>query len=74
MAKIDYKSVIWEATKEPLRLLAIALIPIFITLFTNLPYTWTAVIIILLRYIDSLLHEIGKVKKDDILITGLTRF
>ena len=74
MAKIDYKNAIWEATKEPLRLVVIALIPILIAMFTELSYTWAAAAIVVLRFIDSVMHELGKVKKSDILLGGLTRF
>ena len=68
------KKAIWEATKEPLRLIAIALIPFIIAYFVDLPYEWAAVMIVVLRFIDKLLHELGKAKKDDLLKGGLTRF
>jgi len=51
---------IWEAVKEPLRLLVLAVIPFAIAYFTELNYEWAAVITVVLRFIDKLLHEVGK--------------
>lgn len=68
------KEILWEAIKEPLRLMVLAIIPLLLSYFANLPYEWAGVLIVLLRLIDSILHEVGKAKKDETLITGLTRF
>ena len=72
------KQALWEATKEPLRLLVLAVIPFGIAYFTELPYEWAGIITFLLRYIDKLLHEIGKAEvtksENNLLIKGLTRF
>ena len=74
MAKINYKAAIIEACKEPLRLLVLSIVPILIAMLTDVPYEWAGIMIVLLRLLDSLMHELGKEVKDDVLITGLTRF
>lgn len=66
--------IIWEAIKEPLRLLVLAIIPILLSYFGTLPYEWAAVITVLLRFVDKLLHEMGKENEDPKLTRGLTRF
>lgn len=72
------KQVLWEATKEPLRLLVLAVIPFMIAYFSGLNYEWAILLTVVLRWIDKVLHEQGKVmstkKEESPLITGLTRF
>jgi len=65
---------IFEASKEPLRLLLLAVIPIGLAYVKTIPYEWAGVLILVLRLIDSVLHEVGKVKKSEFLIKGLTQF
>ncbi len=67
------KSAIWEAIKEPLRLLVLAVIPVLLAYFQTISYEWAAIIVLILRLVDSVLHEVGK-KNDNALVTGLTRF
>ena len=71
---IDRKNPLWEATKEPLRLLALAVIPFAIAYFTGLNYEWAAVAVVVLRWVDKVLHEYGKQVDNEILLKGLTRF
>jgi len=65
---------LWEAIKEPLRLLVLALIPFALAYFTKLSYEWAGVIVVVLRFIDKYLYELGKAKNNLTLEGGLTRF
>ena len=65
--KIDWKA-LQEATKEPLRLLVLAIIPFAIAYFTEVNYQWAGVALLVLRWIDKWLHESGVAEK------GITRF
>jgi len=65
---------IWEAAKEPLRLLVLAILPVLIVSLNELPYEWAAIAIVLLRLLDSVLHEVGKETNNETLTRGLTRF
>jgi len=67
MKKIDWK-LVWEAVKEPLRLLVLSILPLLLVYFASLPYEWAAVILLVLRFIDKYLHESGIAEK------GITRF
>jgi len=67
------KQAIWEAAKEPLRLLVLAIIPLLLTYFASLPYGWAGIMLVILRFVDKLLHEIGK-ENNDALVKGITRF
>lgn len=67
-------NVIWEAVKEPLRLMVLSVIPVLLAYLGTLSYEWAAVLIVILRLVDSMLHEVGKTKGDAKLVTGLTRF
>ena len=73
MSNTSWKAV-WEATKEPLRLLAIALIPFGLVYFGELSYGWAGALVLVLRFLDKLLHEIGKAYENEKLTTGITRF
>ena len=53
---------IWEAAKEPLRLLVLSVLPVLITSLAELSYWWAGVAIVLLRLLDSVLHEKVKTK------------
>ena len=68
------KEVLFEAVKEPLRILALAVIPLLLAYFTELSYGWAGIIVLFLRLLDSYLHNLGKEVKSDILSGGLTRF
>ena len=65
---------IWEAAKEPLRLLVLAILPVLIAYLSQLDYQWAVVGTLLLRLIDSILHEVGKATENKNLTKGLTRF
>jgi hypothetical protein len=64
---------VWEAAKEPLRLVVIAVIPVLLVYLGTISAEWAGALIVVLRLIDSILHEVGKVEKNG-LETGLTRF
>jgi len=65
---------VWEATKEPLRVLVLALIPFGLVYFGELSYGWAGALVLVLRFLDKLLHEIGKAYENEKLTTGITRF
>lgn len=56
----DIKNALWEAVKEPLRLMALAIVPVLITYFAALPAQWAVILTLLLRLLDSFLHEYAK--------------
>lgn len=51
---------LWESAKDPLRLLVLAILPILVTYVAALPYQWAIVAVMVLRWIDSFLHEYNK--------------
>jgi hypothetical protein len=65
---------IWEATKDPLRLLVLAIIPFILVYFETINTQWAVVITVVLKYIDKILHEIGKETGSENLTKGLVRF
>lgn len=65
---------LWEAAKEPLRLLVLALIPILLVYFEGLSAEWAAILVVLLRFADKILHEVGKARENSALTGGITRF
>ncbi len=65
----DWKK-LWEAAKEPLRLLVLAVIPAILTYFEVIDTSWALVIVALLRFIDKYLH----LQAPDGTSGGLTRF
>lgn len=69
-------SVFFEAVKEPLRLLVLAIISWLITYVIPgvQDPTWNAILILVLRFADKWLHEFGKDAKNDALKLGITRF
>ncbi len=67
--------VLWAAVKEPLRLLAIALVSFIVTdLIPHADPRWAIVLTFVLRFADQYLHELGKATNNDSLTLGLTRF
>ena len=68
------KKALWEALKEPLRLVVLAIIPFGIVYAQGLDYQYALYAVIVLRFIDKWLHEIGKAQKKEALVKGLTRF
>lgn len=65
-----------EALKEPGRILFLALITWAITFIVpqvSNP-TWSAIILLVLRGIDSYLHELGKETGSTTLTRGITQF
>ena len=53
------KEALIKAIKEPLRLLAVALIPFLISYFVGLPYEWAALTTLVLRGVDKYLHYLA---------------
>ena len=68
------KEVLWEAIKEPLRLMVLAVIPLLITYLAGLSQEWAFAAVVVLRFIDKYMHELGKEKEMEQLSKGLTRF
>ena len=54
------KKALWEAVKEPLRLLVLAVIPFAIAYFSSLSYEWAGVIVLILRFIEKYGYEKDK--------------
>jgi hypothetical protein len=54
------KQALFEAVKEPLRLLVLAIIPFAIAYFSSLSYEWAGVIVLVLRFIDKYAYEKSK--------------
>ena len=75
--KISWNA-LWEDVKEPLRLLAMAVVSFGVTELATLPYEWIPVLVLMLRFTDKLLHQVGKenstTKEKSSLTGGLTRF
>jgi len=67
----DMLKPIYEACKEPLRLLVLAVIPFALAYFGDLGYEWAAIVVLVLRGIDKFLHLTRTDKKT---ASGLTRF
>jgi len=72
--KVEVKNALWEATKEPLRLLVLAVVPVLVTLAADLPKEYAYAAILVLRFVDSYLHNLGKVNGNEKQIKGLTQF
>lgn len=68
------KKVFIEAIKEPLRVLVLAIIPFAIAYFGSISYEWAGIIVVILRFIDKYLYELGKATNNPKLEAGLTRF
>lgn len=69
---------LWEAAKEPLRILVLAIIPALLAYFEVINAEWAVSITVLLKFIDKYLHLVGKDKdvdgKGSVLTKGITRF
>ena len=76
MTKLVVKDVnpLWEAIKSPLRLLVLALIPFGIAYLAKFPYEWAGIATLILKFIDTVIHEWGKAENNESLTLGLTRF
>jgi hypothetical protein len=83
MTQQELWSAILEGAKEPLRLLVLAVVPLLITYFGELSIEGAGIIIVLLRLLDSVMHEMGKARistrtktrpVESKLVKGLTRF
>uniref|UniRef100_A0A6M3L0A4 Holin n=1 Tax=viral metagenome TaxID=1070528 RepID=A0A6M3L0A4_9ZZZZ len=72
LPKFGWKELI-ESVKEPLRLVIFGVVSYLITYFSGIDVQWAIVLTGVLRLVDSILHEYGKVKENS-LVTGLTRF
>ena len=76
----DFKKALWEATKEPLRILVLAALTFIIDwLLQNIAQfklntAEQAVILVALRYADKFLHEWGKETDSEVLTKGITQF
>jgi hypothetical protein len=70
------KEAILEGLKEPLRLLVLALIPLLINWISGQAWDaqFIAIVLIILRAVDKILHDIGKEAGNEVLEGGLTRF
>ena len=67
---------LWEAVKEPLRLILLALVAWVITYIIPgvQDPTWNAIILLVLRFLDKWLHEMGKASDNATLTRGITQF
>jgi hypothetical protein len=68
------KKAIWEAVKEPLRILVLAVIPVILTYLEVINTQWAIIIVAALRLLDKILHDIGKVTENEVLEKGITQF
>jgi len=68
------KVALWEAVKDPLRILVLSVIPFAMAYFEVLPYEWAGIATLVLTGLDKFLHEIGKTTGREVLVKGLTRF
>jgi len=70
------KTALWEAVKEPLRWLIIAIIPVLVNWISGQPWNPQLITygVIVLRMIDKILHDYGKEAGNELLEGGLTRF
>lgn len=67
-----------KAIKEAMRVILIAIIPIVIGMLESGAFDMRVILasggIALLKFIDKLLHELGKELEKEVLIKGITRF
>lgn len=72
------KQILWEAVKEPLRLLVLSLVSVGIAYFTDLDWEYAPLLLLGLRLVDSVMHEMGKERstktEESKLLKGLVRF
>ena len=74
--KDEHLPIIWEAIKEPLREIVLALVPSLLAYVQAIDAQWAVVLYIILRTLDSYLHEKWKVNSDQDkpMSHGLVRF
>ena len=67
---------LFEAIKEPLRLLVLAFISWLITYVVPgvQDPMWNGVLLLVLRFADKWIHEYGKSVDSDMLVRGITQF
>lgn len=70
----EHLPLLWESLKEPLREIVLLALPGILAYLQTIPAEWAVILYFSLRAIDSYLHQLGKLKKNDVLVTGLTRF
>ena len=58
--KMNLKKALWEATKEPLRWLVLAILPVLATYLAKIDGQWALYATVVLRMIDKTLHEVSK--------------
>ena len=67
-----------EAAKEAGRVVLLAILPLLISGLENQSLDLTVVAVVgalaLLRFVDKLMHEVGKEEGNEDLLKGLTRF
>ena len=68
------RTALWNAAKEPLRWLVLAVIPVVIVYLTGLNAQWAVYSVVVLRLLDKFIHELGKEANNDTMVMGLTRF
>ena len=75
LKSLNWKA-LWEAIKEPLRLLVIGLVSFLLAelLAVENPQNWVVLAVLVLRFVDKWLHEYGKATESKLLSGGLTRF
>lgn len=70
--KLDWSS-LWEAVKEPLRLLLMALVGWGISQLAKTDQTLTvAIVTVVLKALDKVIHDFGKDNEMDKLSKGIT--
>lgn len=65
---------LFEALKEPARLLLLAFISWLATELSGVNETWAVGLLFALRFLDKWLHEYGKRENKALLSKGITRF
>ena len=68
------KHALWTGVKEPLRILILAVIPFLVAYFAEFNYEWAVVATLVLRFLDSYLHTLGKARNNPTMVKGITRF
>ena len=81
---MDYIKELWKKNKQAIidgllevgRLAVLAIIPILIDRFTGqeMSLELQAGILVALRFLDKVLHSVGKRENNELLLKGITRF
>jgi len=78
MKETNIRKALWEATKEPLRWVVLAAIPVLLVYLEKIPYAWAVLATLFLRFADKFIHTLGKEEEEgtlkEVLLKGLTRF